>query len=141
MISSSSRAKSAWRFHLDNPLILVDEFLNKLKRGETVSFQDTIAIITEHYDYQPSEFSNGLAEDILINAAGTNEGSCKIFAFGLLNQLNEQQTLSLFGDYYRKDVLGNPNGTDHRNIRNFMKYGWDGIRYPADKLSLRKKQD
>jgi hypothetical protein len=30
-----------------------------------------------------------------------------------------------FGAYYREEVLGDLEGTNHQNIRNFMKSGWD----------------
>lgn len=107
----------------------LSKFLEKIKNNQPVSFQDTISAITEHYDYHPVEFTNGIGEECLINPAGVNEGSCKIFAFGLLNDLDEQQTLNLFGDFYRKDVLEDPEGKGHQNIRNFLKYGWKGIQF------------
>jgi hypothetical protein len=91
-----------------------------------------MAVIEAHYDFSPTAFRNGDTE----NAADTNNGSCKIFAFGLLNELTEAQTLACFGDYYRKDVLENPAGDDHQNIRNFIKYGWKGISFSADALSF-----
>lgn len=112
-------------------------FIEKAKQQQAVSFNDTIAIITEHYHYQPTEFSNGLGQQALISPAGTNEGSCKIFAFAKLHQLDQQQTLNLFGDYYHADVLNNPNGTGHQNIRNFMRDGWDGIQFTGVALSPR----
>ena len=83
-----------------------------------------MAIIEENYSYQQAEFSNGIEPNQLINDAGTNKGSCKIFAFAQISQLNQQQTLNLFGDYYRKDVLEDPSGKGHQNIRNFMCDGW-----------------
>jgi hypothetical protein len=55
---------------------------------------------------------------------GENEGSCKIFSFARLTGLTNEpieSTLALFGEYYQKDVLGNPNGSDHLNIRGAMK--------------------
>jgi hypothetical protein len=110
-------------------------FLEKIKNNTAVSFDETIAAIAESYHYYATEFSNGLNEDTLVNQAGTNEGSCKIFAFAQIHQLDQQQTLNLFGDYYRLDVLNNPNGTDHRNIRNFMKYGWEGICFKGQALT------
>jgi hypothetical protein len=113
----------------------LEKFIEKISQGEPISFNETIIIITENYHYQPTEFSNGLGEDILTNAAGTNEGSCKIFAFAKLHNLNQQQTLNLFGDYYREDVLPNPSGTSHQNIRKFMRYGWDGICFKGDALT------
>lgn len=116
----------------------LDKFIEKIAQGAAISFNETIIIITENYHYQPTEFSNGLGEDILVNPAGVNEGSCKIFAFAKLHQLNEQQTLSLFGDYYREDVLQNPNGTGHQNIRNFMRYGWEGIHFNGMALTPMK---
>ncbi|MFZ2726230.1 MAG: HopJ type III effector protein [Methylococcaceae bacterium] len=102
------------------------DFLNQLTTNpQSISFNDTMAIIAENYQYQPSEFTNG----DLTSAAGINEGSCKIFAFAKSQQLNETQTLQLFGDYYRVDVLNEPNGTGHQNIRNFMQTGWAGIQF------------
>ncbi|NNF96141.1 MAG: hypothetical protein HKM94_04340 [Halobacteria archaeon] len=45
----------------------------------------------------------------------------------------ELETLACFGKYYREDVLQHPQGTDHLNIRTFMRHGWSGIQfeYPA----------
>jgi hypothetical protein len=105
--------------------MLLNDFLAKIKAGESVSFTDTIAVISENYAYTPTAFKNGSVE----NTAGQNEGSCKIFAFAKLHDLTPQQTLSLFGDYYRVDVLKHPDATDHQNIRQFMQHGWDGIAF------------
>lgn len=114
--------------------MILTKFLEKIKKNEHVSFDESIAVITENYEYTPSEFKNGLNNKQLINAAGSNEGSCKIFSFAQINQLNQQQTLGLFGDYYRKDVLDDPTGTGHQNIRNFMQYGWEGIEFTQQAL-------
>ncbi len=113
----------------------LSEFKEKITKNEIISFSETINVITDNYHYSPTEFSNGLNSDTVINAAGTNEGSCKIFAFALLNQLSESQALNLFGDYYHQDVLLSPDGTDHANIRTFMKYGWAGISFNGVALS------
>jgi len=43
----------------------------------------------------------------------------------------------LWGQYYR-DVLATPTKDDHQNIRNFMKYGWDGVDF-ANGIALTKK--
>ena len=101
----------------------LNTFLTKIKTEIPVSFIETIAIISANYDYQPTAFQNGLGE----NAIAQNEGSCKIFAFAKLHELTEIQTLSLFGEYYRVDVLQNPDAKDHQNIRQFMQHGWIGI--------------
>lgn len=98
---------------------------------ESIQFSDVIAFIMQHYEYQPTRFSNGE----IINEAGKNEGSCKIFAFAQLHCLSEQDTLALFGQHYRDDVLKHPSGSDHANIRNFMKHGWKGIRFEGTVLT------
>ncbi len=111
-------------------------FLEKIHQSIPISFEETMSIIADNYHYQPTEFSNGLDQQMQINQAGTNEGSCKIFAFAQLNQLDQQQTLHLFGDYYQ-DVLNDPNGTGHQNIRQFMKYGWEGICFKGVALTAK----
>lgn len=103
---------------------------------QSIQFQDIISAIDDNYDYTPSRFINGIGDDRLVNEAGTNEGSCKIFSFGRLHKLSEQQTLNCFGDYYRIDVLQNPQATDHSNIRSFMRHGWDGISFEPDALKV-----
>jgi hypothetical protein len=57
----------------------------------------------------------------------SNVGSAKLLSFGVLAGLSKEETLALFGGYYR-DVLATPDGDDHPNIRNFMKSGWDGVK-------------
>ncbi len=110
-------------------------FLEKLKQTpEAIAFGETIAVIEENYIFEPTAFENGL----LHNAAGENSGSCKLFAFSQLHNLSQEDTLSCFGAYYYADVLNNPNGTDHQNIRNFMKSGWDGIAFYGSPLELKK---
>lgn len=112
----------------------VDAFLAKIRSGERVEFQDTLAVIAGHYRYTPTRFVNGTGEDGVVNEAGTNEGSCKIFFFARLHGLTPDQTLALFGDYYWHDVLGHPEGSGHGNIRAFMKTGWQGIQYDGEAL-------
>lgn len=117
--------------------MLLAAFLEKINNNIAVGFDETLAVIAENHHYQAVEFSNGLNDDILINNAGTNEGSCKIFAFAQIHQLDQRQTLGLFGDYYRRDVMNDPEGKGHQNIRNFMKYGWAGIRFKGEALTAR----
>lgn len=101
---------------------------------DTVEFTDVIASINEHYHYTPTRFTNGLGEYKLVNEAGQNEGSCRIFAFAKMHGLPETQTLACFGKFYRDDVLKHPHGTDHANIRSFMQYGWKGICFDGEAL-------
>ena len=106
--------------------MLLSDFLTKLNtQPETIEFTDTMAVIEANYTFSETAFTNGQQS----NAAGENSGSCKIFSFAQLNGLTEQQTLACFGIYYRNDVLGNPDASDHQNIRQFMINGWSGIRF------------
>lgn len=112
----------------------LDTFLQRLNDSpDSICFNETMALIDKLYDFTPTAFSNGATR----NEAGQNNGSCKLFSFAKLNKLSPQQTLTCFGDYYRKDVLGNPGGSDHANIRNFMKSGWEGISFEGSALSAK----
>ncbi|OUS26261.1 type III effector [Gammaproteobacteria bacterium 45_16_T64] len=113
----------------------LNEFVQAAKKGP-VAFTDTMDIVTAHYSYAPSGFYNGVDSSRFYNEAGTNEGSCKLFAFAKLNGLDQQATLHCFGDYYVVDVLQHADGTDHQNIRTFMVSGWDGIGFDTKVLSL-----
>jgi len=110
----------------------LNELLTKAReKSEAIEFEDVMSVISDHYNYTPTRFVNG---DV-INESGTNEGSCKIFYFAQLNALSEMETLELFGKYYREDVLENPAGNDHANIRNFILDGWLGIKFESEALT------
>jgi HopJ type III effector protein len=105
--------------------------LERIKNNPTeISFQEVISFIDENFNFTPTKFTNGE----IINEDGQNSGSCKVFSFAKLNDLNKNETLACFGDYYRKDVLQNTEGADHQNIRNFMKFGWEGIEFENEAL-------
>ena len=109
-------------------------FLTKLNQTpEANTFSETMAVIEANYDFTPTAFENGLRHNI----SGENSGSCKLFAFAQLQNLSEAQTLSCFGAYYYEEVLENPEGANHQNIRNFMKTGWDGIAFYGSALILK----
>jgi hypothetical protein len=83
---------------------------------QTIQFCDTMAMVEANYDFAACAFNN----HGLLNSASENNGACKVFAFAKLNQLSKQNTLDCFGRFYREDVLQNPKGDDHMNIRTFM---------------------
>ena len=116
----------------------VDELLRKLDtEPDTIDFTEVIDTIEHAYTYTATRFHNGTGSHVITNEAGSNEGSCKIFAFGKLHNLNARQTLACFGTYYREDVLGHPDHDDHANIRNFMAHGWKGIRFEGEALQAK----
>lgn len=114
----------------------ISEYVASIGQRE-FEFSELMQLIDQQYVYQPVSFSNGIGVDQVSNHAGQNEGSCKLFAFAQLNDLSKEQTLLCFGKYYRDDVLKHPHGNDHANIRTFMKYGWEGITFEADALTLK----
>ena len=110
------------------------DFIEKLNQSaEDVTFEETIAVIEQNYIFTPTAFQNGSQ----YNNVGENSGSCKLFAFGLLQKLSLSQMLACFGSYYFEEVLVNPEGTNHQNIRNFMKTGWNEIRFEGVPLVLK----
>ena len=116
----------------------VEELLARLRQDpDSIEFQQVMAVIDAHYRYTASAFRNGSADDFVDNAAGSNEGSCRIFAFARLHGLGKRQTLACFGHYYRDEVIPHPGGTDHANIRTFMRHGPTGISFAGPVLERR----
>ncbi|WP_435260846.1 HopJ type III effector protein [Tenacibaculum sp. nBUS_03] len=110
----------------------LQSFINILKNTPTqIAFSETISIIETLYDFNPSAFTNGNLQ----NSKTENLGSCKVIAFGMKQGFTKEETLACFGHYYFNDVLQNPNGTDHQNIRNFMKTGFEGISFQDEVLT------
>jgi len=112
---------------------IITSFLEKLRQTpKEIAFGDTIAVIDANYNFTPTAFQNGDQH----NAAGENSGSCKLFSFAKLQNLTKEETLACFGPIY-DEVLNDPNGTNHQNIRNFMKTGWEGIRFEGEALATK----
>ena len=89
-------------------------------------------VIEDNYTFTPTTFTNGEVQ----NKAGQNSGSCKLLAFAKLQKLTEEETLVCFGEHY-KSVLSDKNGTSHQNIRNFMRFGFEGISFSKNALALK----
>ncbi|MDT8451915.1 MAG: HopJ type III effector protein [Gammaproteobacteria bacterium] len=116
----------------------LDAFIQQIKsQPDIIEFQDVISLIDAAYHYTPTPFRNGPAGQSIDSNAGENEGSCKIFAFAQLHQLDKFQTLNCFGKYYRDEVLAHPEGTGHANIRSFMQHGWEHIAFDAKALAFK----
>lgn len=107
----------------------IKTFITKLKDSpKQIKFSETMAVIDNNYNFTPTAFKNGTTE----NAPGQNSGSCKLFAFAKDNELTKEEALACFGEYYFEDVLKNPNGDGHQNIRNFINTGFDGLHFEKD---------
>jgi hypothetical protein len=112
----------------------IQNFINDIKTNPlAIAFSDVMALIDDNYTFTPVKFKNGE----IINEAGINNGSCKLFSFAKMHHLTQQETLNCFGAYYRENVLLHPQETNHANIRNFIKTGWDGIIFDAPALTLK----
>jgi hypothetical protein len=110
----------------------LEAFRAQLRSSEHL-FADTLAFITQHYDYTPQSFVNGPVE----NAAGQNEGSCKTLALALLEGFQTQEALLAFGEHYRS-VIATPEGNDHANIRALITHGLASVHF--NQLPLTGKQ-
>ncbi|OCK43698.1 type III effector [Tenacibaculum soleae] len=109
----------------------IKEFVTKLKENpKQLIFSETMSVIENNYVFTPTAFKNG----DLQNSDAENLGSCKVFSFAVKQQLTKEETLACFGQYYFIDVLENPNGTDHQNIRNFMNTGFEGLVFEDETL-------
>lgn len=105
------------------------ELIKKVKEAEVLKFSDVLDTMNASYDFSPTKFTNGNVS----NEENTNNGSCKVFSFAKIHQLNTIESLFLFGEHYQK-VLKTPTENDHQNIRNFIKFGWEGIHFEKDAL-------
>jgi hypothetical protein len=64
----------------------------------------------------------------LLVSVTENQGSAKLFCFGAIHQLTQLEALHCFGEHYQ-GVLNDPKGDAHQNIRNFIIYGWEGLKF------------
>lgn len=109
----------------------IKELLEKLNTKE-LQFKDVLSFIEEKYDYSSSAFQNGTQN----NAETENQGSAKVLAFGKINNLSQEDTLTLFAEHYAS-VLATPNGVDHQNIRQFQLNGWSGVSFEKNVLTAK----
>lgn len=116
----------------DFGLTVKQQLTDLLKYPEQIAFDQVMALVNQCYQFTPTRFRNGNVD----NAAGENNGSCKVFSLAQLHDLSADDTLALFGEHYRS-VLASPRGDDHQNIRNFQAQGWAGISFSGDPLTVR----
>ena len=114
------------------PLNLTDYIAALTDSAASLTFDYTLAVIDANYDFTPTAFKNGGVD----NAAGTNNGSCKVFSFAKLHGLTQEQTLAMFAQHYQ-NVLDEPNGDAHANIRAFMETGFEGVAFEGEALAAK----
>jgi len=110
------------------------EFAEQIKNdGSKTTYQSTIDFLNEHYNYFAVPFTCGEYS----YEPNVKTGASKIFSFGLMTKMNEEQVLRMFGEYYR-DLT--PDGTDRPNIRTFAKNGWPCVTFPTGLSIVSKLQ-
>ena len=102
-----------------------------------MKFDEVMGKINECYVHTPVEYRSGAgtAEEV-VNPPNTNTGSCKVFYFAQMHGVSEDATLRMFCQHYQQ-VLDEPEGDSHANIRAFMKHGWEGITFAGPALVTR----
>ena len=109
------------------------QYLENLKTGVQMKFSDFLDLIDQEYTFSNIAFTN----NGLSNSKDENQGSAKVFCFGLMHSLDEKDVIRCFGEHY-KSVLESPKDvTSHLNIRNFLKMGWEGVSIDKNALSVK----
>ncbi|MDW5289518.1 HopJ type III effector protein [Formosa sp. PL04] len=112
----------------------LEAFKQKLQSTpKSIVFSDTMDVIESNFEFTKTAFTNG----DLNNKSGENSGSCKLFSFAKLQGFTKDETLSCFGQFYYIDVLEDPEGAGHQNIRNFIKTGFEGLQFEGEPLQLK----
>lgn len=107
-------------------------FIADARSGRT-EFEETTSLVDSLFQVTPCAFRVGLGPFAVDNPIGTNTGALRVLALGKLLGLDKQTTLNLFGRHYR-DVLDNPHGDAHANIRAFIRDGWNGVEFSGEPL-------
>lgn len=103
----------------------------------SMMFQDVMNILRRHYECVPAAFATGVGTPKETrNPAGSNAASCLLLAAARRLGFSMPETLALYREHYR-DVLADPDGVTHANIRALIANGWAGVEFSADPLRLK----
>ena len=109
------------------------QYLDRIKSSVQMNFIDFIQMIQEDYEFSNIAFEN----NGLFNSKEENQGSAKVFCFGLMHSLSKDEALRCFGEHYYA-VLDSPEKhSSHLNIRNFMHGGWEGVLINSKALKIK----
>ena len=109
------------------------EYLEKLRSGVKMNFSDFTNLIDREYEFLNVAFKN----NNLINSKEENQGSAKVFCFGLMHSLSEEDTIRCFGEHYLSVISEPENHNSHLNIRSFISNGWKGVLINQNALKLK----
>jgi len=109
------------------------EYLEQLRSGVKMNFSDFTRLIDQEYEFLNVAFIN----NDLVNSKEENQGSAKVFCFGLMHSLSEEDTIRCFGEHYHSVIDEPENHNSHLNIRSFMSNGWNGVFINQNALKLK----
>ena len=98
-----------------------------------MNFSDLTNLIDQEYEFLNVAFKN----NDLINLKEENQGSAKVFCFGLMYSLSEEETIRCFGEHYQSVIDEPENHNSHLNIRSFISNGWKGVLINQNALKLK----
>ena len=98
-----------------------------------MNFSDLTNLIDQEYEFLNVAFKN----NDLINSKEENQGSAKVFCFGLMHSLSEEDTIRCFGEHYQSVIDEPKNNNSHLNIRSFRSNGWKGVLINQNALKLK----
>ena len=108
------------------------QYLENLKSGVQMKFSDFPDLIEQEYTFSNIAFTN----NGLSNSKDENQGSAKVFCFGLMYSLDEKDVIRCFVEHY-KSLLESPKDvTSHLNIRNFLKMRLEGVSIDKNAFQL-----
>ena len=110
------------------------QYIEQLRSGAQMKFSDFIDLIAREYSFSNIAFENSG----VFNSKDENQGSAKVFCFGLMHSLSEREVIKCFGEYYQS-VLDSPQDqSSHLNIRSFMNSGWGGVTIDFAALTIKE---
>lgn len=110
------------------------QYIEQLRSGTQMKFSDFIDLIAREYSFSNIAFENSG----VFNSKDENQGSAKVFCFGLMHSLSEREVIMCFGEHYQS-VLDSPQDqSSHLNIRSFMNSGWGGVTIDFAALTIKE---
>jgi len=109
------------------------QFIEHLKLESELKFSDFLDLIDRDYHFTDIAFENGS----IFNSKDENQGSAKVFCFGYMHSLSEQETLKCFAEHYQSVLESIEDRHSHLNIRSFIENGWQGLVIDFDALTTK----
>jgi hypothetical protein len=110
------------------------QYIEQLRSGTQMKFSDFIDLIAREYSFSNIAFEN----NGLVNSIEENQGSAKVFCFGLMHSLSEREVIKCFGEHYQSVLDSSQDQSSHLNIRSFMNSGWGGVTIDFAALTIKE---